>query len=114
MRVRDERGVALRTQFFVEDVHGTRTIVLESAGGAEARDYREVLELLLQRLAHVGAVLTGGSVDSRVTRALPAADRRLILRHGRPYRINLRTGDIDELRKAIGAAQEHVGQRPGA
>lgn len=114
MHLRDERGVALRTKFFVENDHGTSTIVLESAGGAEARDYREVLELLLQRLATAGAVLTDGVVDSRVAQALPDADRRLILRHGRRYPINLRTVDIDELRKAIGAAQEHVGQRPGA
>ena len=61
-------------------------------------------------------MISDASVDSRVSRELPNhADRRLILRNGRDYPIALRSvADLDELRLAIGAAQEHVAQRPGA
>jgi hypothetical protein len=117
MRVIDQNGAVLDAEFSVESYSDTQTIVLESAGGPgsrPARDYREALGLLLIRLAAIGAILTDGAVDSRVARALPYNQRRLVLRHGRKYPINLRSVDLDDLRRAIGAAQEHVGQKPGA
>ena len=93
-----------------------RPVVLESAGGPRsrpARDYREGLGLLLSRLAAIGAVLTEGIVDSRVTQALPCAERRLVLCHGRKYPISLRSADLrcaSEGDRSGGT----VGQRPGA
>ena len=114
VRLLDERGALLGARFSVEPYHSVQSVVLESAGGSATAEYRRALELLLRRLRSVGAVLTDGIVDSRVTRALPDAERRLVLRHGRKYPISLGTVDVEELRLAIGAAQEHVGQRAGA
>ena len=110
----DPTGTTLRAAFFVERYRGSQSIVLESAGGSGTRDYNETLTLLLRRLAAVDGLLTDALVESRVTRKLSEPERRLVLRHGRKFPIHLRSTDIDELRKAIGAAQEPIGQRPGA
>lgn len=116
MHVFDDDGSPLRSRFSVEPYEGATSLVLEAAWGRPARDYPRALRLLLGRLQDTGAVITDAIVDSRVSRELPDDDdRRLILRNGRDYPIILRSvADLDELRLAIGAAQEHVAQKPGA
>jgi hypothetical protein len=116
MRVFNSDGSPLDSRFSIERYRGTQSLVLEAAWGRPARDYPHALRLLLGRLQDLGAVIADAFVDSRVSRALPSdADRRLVLRNGRSYPIRLRAvSDLEELRLAIGAAQEHVAQKPGA
>jgi Domain of unknown function (DUF3883) len=116
MHIVDDRRGILHSTFSVELFAGEQTVVLDAAWGAASRDYPTALRVLLERLQSLGAVITDAIVDSRVTRALPShAERRLVLRNGREYPIRLTAvDDLDELRLAMGAAQEHVGQRPGA
>jgi hypothetical protein len=74
-------------------------------------DYHEGLELLLERLGSIGAMILGVSVDSSVARELSEADPELDLPF--PLRVDRRT-DIRELRLDITRAMKPVARRPGA
>jgi len=78
---------------------------------AENQDYHEALELLLARLAERGATILEISVDSRVARALPPAERRLALDF--PIRTAPDT-DVQALRLRITSAQKPIARRPDA
>jgi hypothetical protein len=105
----------LDADFNVEAIDGQVTLVLESrSGSVRNADYHGALRTLLTRLANLDASITNAIVDSTVSRRLPFEQRQLRLRD-RPYPVRLRAeNDIDDLRRAIGAAQEPVAQRPGA
>jgi hypothetical protein len=117
MKIVDEYGTTLVSSFQVEPFEGSTSVVLESAGGKVARDYPAALRLLLARLTALDAWVLDAFVDSRHTRALGLSrdDARLNLRGNRPFPLRLTTqGDVEELRTAFGAAQEPIGQPPGA
>ena len=74
-------------------------------------DYHEGLELLLSRLAALGATILGISVDSGVARALDPAERELDLQFPIPLDS---TTDAAILRLTITRAQKLVARRPDA
>src|SRR3954469_20825863 len=74
-------------------------------------DYHEGLELLLSRLAPVGATIVGISVDSGVARELDPAERELDLQF--PISVDSTT-DAAILRLSISRAQKPVARHPDA
>jgi hypothetical protein len=73
-------------------------------------DYHQGLELLLERLASLGAEILDISVDSSVARKLAQPDRRLNLH----FPIRLEQGkNIRKLRMDITRAQKPIARRPG-
>jgi len=117
MKISHEDGVPLVSSFQVEPFEGVTSVVLDSAGGKAARDYPVALRLLLARLAAVDACVLDAFVDSRHTRALGLQRDavRLDLRGNRPLPLRLAAEtDVDDLRRAFGAAQEPIGQPDGA
>ena len=117
MKIIGEDGAPLVTPFHVEQFEGVTSVVVGSAGGKASTHYPHALRVLLARLAAVDARVTDAFVDSRDTRLrdLSREDTRLDLRGDRPYPLRLAAeSDIDELRRAFGAAQEPIGQAVGA
>jgi hypothetical protein len=117
MKIVDDDGAPLITEFSVEPFTGATSVVIASASGGESRHYAIAWRLLLTRLARLEAIVTDAFVDSRHTRGLGLSrdDVRLVLRGPRPYPLHLATEpDLDELRRAFGAAQEHIGQQATA
>jgi Domain of unknown function (DUF3883) len=110
-----ESGEVLDAEFGVEMVDDQLTVVLESrSGDGRNPDYHSTLLVLLGRLAELDASIVNAIVDSTVSRRVPFEDRQLQLRD-RTYPVRIREeGEIDDLRIAIGAAQEPVAQRSGA
>jgi hypothetical protein len=108
-------GRPLRAEFRVEPTDPWPSVVLESrSGSARNPDYHPALTVILARLRQLGATLEDAIVDSTVSRRLPYEERRLHLRQ-RAYPVTLRDeADVDDLRRAIGAAQAPVAQRKGA
>jgi hypothetical protein len=92
-------------------------IVFHYKAGARGRDrsvnadYHEGLELLLARLASVGASILGIAVDSAMARELDLAERELDLPF--PLRVDSTT-DAGALRLEITRAQKPVARREGA
>src|SRR3954454_6944803 len=95
--------------FIAERRPGGRALVtLKAAWGEEHVTYTATLLHLLKRLKAVGGVVVDASVESRETRALPKAARRLKVRD-RVLPIVLRhERDLSELRSAIQAAEAAV------
>lgn len=108
-------GRPLRAEFRVDRTEPWPSVVLESrSGSARNPDYHPALSAILTRLRALGAVLEDGIVDSTVSRRIPYAARRLTIRQ-RPYPVSLaREDDIEDLRRAIEAAQAPVAQRERA
>ncbi|WP_223749135.1 hypothetical protein [Myxococcus sp. XM-1-1-1] len=108
-------GVELDATFHVEPFEGKASVVFESSGGGTRNtDYRQGLEVLLERLRNLGASLVDAALASRDTVSLTPDERRLALR-GRAYPIVLGAeSDIPALRRALSAAQALVGRAPGA
>jgi hypothetical protein len=81
------------------------------SGHGRNSDYFQALEVLLERMVQVEAVITEISVVSSVALKLPPPDRRLAI--PLPIRLNPAT-DISALRRHITEAQRPVARRPGA
>ncbi|HXQ88078.1 MAG TPA: hypothetical protein VN733_00420, partial [Solirubrobacterales bacterium] len=115
MRPITDSGAVLDSEFSVEPYEGQLTLVLESRfGQVRNPDYNPALELLLQRLRALKAVIADAIVDSTVSRGVEFEQRRLRIR-GRTYPVRLEDEeDLAGLRIAICAAQETVAQQPGA
>ncbi len=122
LSVFESSGSELQATFSVDPLPEALTVVLESRGGSRGasnernRQYNEGFELILARLALIGATLTDAAVDSRETaRArLSLEERRLqIRRHSYPVTMpDVR--DFDDLRKDLCRAQRAIGRIAGA
>src|ERR1051326_3908765 len=119
MKVVEEDGQTRIAEFNVETIDESLTLVLESAGGATKsgnarnQDYVAALRLILERLRDLGAEILDAVVDSRVTRDIPIANRRLHLR-GRGYPVVLTDErNLEDLRLAITTAEGRIGQGEG-
>jgi hypothetical protein len=95
--------------FFAEPRSAGRSrITLKAAWGEQHATYSATLLHILKRLRRAGGVIVDASVESKETRALPKAARRLRIRE-REMPIALRDErDLDDLRSAIQAAQAAV------
>jgi hypothetical protein len=115
MKIVDHDGDALVSTFSVEPFEGATSVTLASAGGTAAKHYPTALRLLVERLAAVDARLVDAFVDSHDTRrkGLTREQTRLHLRGDRSYPLRVAADDPEQLRLAIGAAQEPIGQEPG-
>jgi len=117
MNVVGDDGMVLDARFSVEGQ--PLSLVYESAGGrtgvnARNRDYGRGLELILSRLADIGAVLTDIRVDSVVTRRLPPDQQRVVLRrHQLPIAL-AKIGDFGSLKRDISTAAREPGAREGS
>lgn len=116
MRAVTDDGRVLDAEYTVETEpdSGLLSLVLESSSGSSTTraprnaEYRPALRLLLERLKARRAVMEDGLVDSRVTRSLPEAERRLFTE---PIRL-ADVHDVQALRRRLCTAQTTVGQSP--
>jgi len=105
-------GKPLDARFRVEREDGELSVIFESRGGTKASpgqrnaDYAPGLELLLARLAALGAKLNDVLLDTRETRELSREERRLQL-GTRSYPVTI--DDTRVVRKLISAAQRARG-----
>lgn len=112
-------GSLLDSTFRVETAVGEPTsIFVESSGGSRKTsgrnlDYVEGLDLVLERLANLGALLTDAYVDSTQTRSLPLGERRVI-DSGAQLPLDLTQCELVTLRKSLRRNMARVGQQPGA
>jgi hypothetical protein len=109
----------LDAHFDVETVQGSTTVLFHSRGGNPVRNsqYNEGLELLLRRLAGMGAVIDAAVVDSAETRRAGLSEDARLLDpgSGRSYPLRLDAhSDFHDLRLALGRSQAAVGRAPGA
>jgi superfamily II DNA or RNA helicase/diadenosine tetraphosphate (Ap4A) HIT family hydrolase/HKD family nuclease len=112
--VRGDDGRPLDARALVEDRDGAATLVLESRGGGRNNAYKPALELLLARLARVGATIERIAVESSKTDHLDL-DARTLAVADQPYPIALSSGtDAASLRGAIGSAVAKLGRAPAA
>jgi hypothetical protein len=106
-------AVELHPFFAEQRPAGRSRITLKAAWGEEHATYTATLLHILKRLRRAGGVIVDASVESRETRALPKAARRLRIRD-RELPIVLRDErDLDGLRSAIQAAQTAVKVQKG-
>jgi superfamily II DNA or RNA helicase/diadenosine tetraphosphate (Ap4A) HIT family hydrolase/HKD family nuclease/SOS-response transcriptional repressor LexA len=116
-RTRRADGTEIDSHFAIERVGEALTIVVESRGGTQGSEqernteYAEGLELVLERLGAQGVRITEILVESRNTAKLAREERRLTLAG---FRYPIAIEDAAALRKAISAAQAHVGRAKGA
>lgn len=119
MKLVNRVGQELDAEFVVEpldrDVPGFDVVLRSRSGGRNSAnrrnpDYFEALEEILRRLAAADATILNIEVDSTVTRALPASERRLDLEF--PL-IPEKSGDLAQLRRRITSAQRTIGRRSG-
>jgi len=87
------------------------SIISNSAGGVVARDYAKQLQLILEGLTAAEMVLVRAEVDSSETWGIPIEQR--ILNIDYPV-VMSNIEDHLSLRRRLGAAQESIGQSPGA
>jgi len=103
-------GGYLKPGFHIYDESdvGDFAITSNSAGGKDAKDYAEQLQILLEGLTLCSkSILLRVEVDSRETSNLDISER--ILDIGCPIDMD-DVEDHSELRKKISAAQKHIGQ----
>jgi hypothetical protein len=118
MRVYDDDDAELDATFSVTRTAIGCVLTVESRGpggtGPKARNaqYNEGLQLLITRLAKLGATLDDARLASRNARDLSEDQRRLKLQH--EYPILLSDVNAEELRGELGAAQAATGRQPGA
>ncbi len=113
-------GAPIDATFIVESRAGTPTaVIFQSAGGTkgspEARntDYLAGLDLLLQRLAELGATIEDALVDSTVTRDLSVSDRRLDPGDQVSYPLSpSEITDAVRLRRSLLGSMARVGRDP--
>jgi hypothetical protein len=117
LKVVTDEGRVLDATFSIE--RRTLSLIYESAGGktginARNRDYTPGLELLLKRLASLGAIVWDIRVDSEVTRHLDSDQQRVELsRYALPLALD-QVRDLPDLKKDITTAARHPGARPGS
>lgn len=115
-------GVEIDAAFTVESTGAVATsVVIESAGGtagspsARNLQYLAGFDLILQRLAALGATLVDTYVDTRSTSGLTVADRRLDPGAGTAYPIELASvDDLGAIRRAMLHSMAHVGRASSA
>jgi superfamily II DNA or RNA helicase/diadenosine tetraphosphate (Ap4A) HIT family hydrolase/HKD family nuclease len=117
-----ENGVEIDATFSVESTAGIATsVVIESAGGAaksgNSRNHQYVkgVDLILQRLAGLGAQIVDAYIETGATSQLPVSDRRLIAGDDRGFPVVLaEVEDLKELSRSLIGSQNKVGRQPGA
>lgn len=87
------------------------SIVTNSAGGVATKDYAKQLQLILEGLTAAEMTLVRAEVDSKETAGLVIEQK--ILDIGYPV-VMAEVEDHLTLRRRLGAAQEPIGQSPGA
>lgn len=87
------------------------SIVSNSAGGVTAKDYAKQLQIILEGLTAAELDLVRAEVDSSETSGLPIEQRILDIEY--PV-VMANVEDHLSLRRRLGAAQEPIGQSPGA
>ena len=87
------------------------SIVSNSAGGVVAKDYAKQLQMILEGLTVAEMDLVRAEVDSSETSGLPIEQRTLDINY--PV-VMTNVEDHLSLRRRLGAAQEPIGQSPGA
>ncbi|MCB0968133.1 MAG: DEAD/DEAH box helicase family protein, partial [Ilumatobacter sp.] len=115
-----DAGREVDATFTVETTGVTPTsVVIESAGGSAGSDFARNTEyvagfdLVLSRLAGLGAQLLDCYIDTRNTADLSVADRRLDPGDGFTYPVPLAAGvDIVEMRKSLLRSMSKVGRSP--
>jgi 5-methylcytosine-specific restriction enzyme A len=117
MQASDDDGTVLDAEFHIEVEGPHLALVMESSGGKVASGtrnpaYNDAMDVLLSRLANLGAVLVDALVDSRETKRLGLLDeeRRII---DSPIRLK-EQADLKALRRQMGTAQSKIGQAPDA
>jgi hypothetical protein len=111
-------GRTIDAEFVVETLDGRPTVVLESAGGtkgtAAARntEYVQGLDVLIERLAALGAQLTSVYLDTAQTKDLPVEQRTLKL--GMPFPIDLGLVQPAALRAQMVKAMSGTGRSEDA
>ncbi|NLE79673.1 MAG: DEAD/DEAH box helicase family protein [Rhodococcus sp.] len=117
-----EGGVDVDATFSVETTGTVPTsVVIMAAGGtkgtedARNTEYVRGFDLVLQRLAGIGAQLVDAYVDSQRTAGLTVADRRLDLGDGVTYPVPLAAGtDLEAARKSMLRSMMQVGRGPAS
>jgi len=97
------------------------SVVIEASGGTSGAgavtngDYRQGFDLLLRRLAGLGARLADAYIDTSTTSGRSVAERRLDPGAGLAYPVDLAAvADLESLRRALLSSMARVGRRPGA
>jgi hypothetical protein len=118
IRVHDSNGMPMAATFDIGIIDGAISLLFNSAGGKSSQeggiarnaDYAPGLELVLQRLGQVRAILIDAYVDSSRVQQLPLEERRLDIADW-PYPIHLsRVNDFDTFRKRLTSAQRLIGK----
>jgi 5-methylcytosine-specific restriction protein A len=117
--VRDFSGSLVKAEFLVEAEDGELSVVFESRGGSigasneRNSEYNRGVDLVLERLAHLGCTLVDAVVDTAQTRklGLSRSDRRLL---AMPSKLKLVDRDPVQLRTELCAAQRPIGRSKDA
>ena len=118
MQMIDDSGVPLDAEYSAETDGDHLAIILESMSGRAAgraprnTDYRRALELLLVRLADLGAVIEAAVVDSQRTQRMGVPESERALLPG-PLRL-AEVADFASLRRRLTNAQMTIGQSADA
>jgi superfamily II DNA or RNA helicase/diadenosine tetraphosphate (Ap4A) HIT family hydrolase len=112
--IRRDDGTKVDARMLVEELDGAATIVVMSRGGGGRNDqYTEGVELLLERLGKLGAVIDQIAVESGATTTLDL-EGRVAKIGGFNYPVDPASADARELRIALGKAVAAIGRSPGA
>jgi hypothetical protein len=119
MKIVDFDGTVLDATFSVQPPdRGVASVVFESSGGHEGGpnprnlQYRQGLNVLLQRLQRINAGIAELRVETERTRLLPLEQQRVVI-PGRTFPVALSAvGDVNEFRKEISRYGRKVGQSP--
>ena len=107
----DDDGSEIDARYRVEERDGAPTIVFLSRGGGRNDEYARGLEVLLGRLAGMGAVIEKIAVESGGTKQL--AEGKRVLKLAYPVRL-AEVEDLRGLRVEIGKAGAAVGRKRGS
>ena len=114
--VRAADGSQIDAHFRIEADGPTLELRYESSGGRSGGpnprnlDYRDGMNILLARLAGLGAILEEVLVDSEPMRKKPRVERRVHFERGRLPLVLADVTDIDALRSSIMTRARKVGQ----
>jgi len=116
-----EDGVEVDATFSVETTGTTPTsVIIESAGGtagtkdARNTEYVRGFDLVLQRLAGIGAQLVDAYIDTRRTAGLTVSDRRLGPGEGLSYPVPMAAGvDLEDMRRSMLRSMAKAGRTSG-
>ena len=107
----DPAGRELDAEFSIEPSGELWELAVESRNGMGRNpDYQTLLDLILGRLAQLGAVIEDAAVDSARVQHIPWRDRRIV---ESPIRLASEP-DLLDVRRRLGRAQSRVAQAPGA